>query len=79
MDGCKPPPSKWKAKHVGDMPESEELASFQKEAERQDFSVRQAGPNPNSQVQVETIVRLLLDPVERRQRQKLLGLLEVER
>jgi hypothetical protein len=37
--------------------------------------MRPSGPNPNSQAQVEVLVQLLLDPVDRRLRQKLLGLL----
>jgi hypothetical protein len=42
------------------------------------FSMREPGRQKNGQVQVEALVRALLEPLARRERQKLLGLLEEE-
>ena len=39
--------------------------------------LRQVGPQRNGQGQAEALVRLLLEPVGRRQRQKLIALLEI--
>jgi len=40
--------------------------------------MREPGRQKNGQVQVEALVRALLEPLARRERQKLIGLLEEE-
>lgn len=42
------------------------------------FAMREPGRQKNGQVQVEALVRALLEPLGRRERQKLLGLLAEE-